>query len=296
MFSPRSKQRDVTMPRETREIDVLIGTDVISEGQNLQDCDYLINYDIHGNSVRIIQRFGRVDRIRLTERRHPARELLALGHLARRIHQPDVEGRMIADRTGDDNVLDPGGAEAAYRRETVRLRTMSSTSKTCAPANRSPTWAERLPHGGSGYIKQHGGDPHGHQMGLHAVIPADAGKGLPPGVIFALRNVNAPRTGVTGCTRTTSSISGRRAGARRSHRSQAPPRSLARALRLPSPMSSRPSTPKPSTGPMSRYSALTEAIRSMIDVTEERDVDSLFSPGHHTALVQTISPGSTTSS
>ena len=63
LFSPRSKQRHLTMPRETRELDVLIGTDVISEGQNLQDCDYLINYDIHWNPVRIIQRFGRIDRI-----------------------------------------------------------------------------------------------------------------------------------------------------------------------------------------------------------------------------------------
>src|SRR5690606_18659650 len=63
MFSPRSKQRHLTMPNETRDIDVLIGTDVISEGQNLQDCDYLVNYDIHWNPVRIIQRFGRVDRI-----------------------------------------------------------------------------------------------------------------------------------------------------------------------------------------------------------------------------------------
>jgi len=63
LFSPRSKQRHLTMPTETSELDILIGTDVISEGQNLQDCDYLVNYDIHWNPVRIIQRFGRIDRI-----------------------------------------------------------------------------------------------------------------------------------------------------------------------------------------------------------------------------------------
>ncbi|MCV4939867.1 SWF/SNF helicase family protein, partial [Escherichia coli] len=51
------------MPDMTDEIDILIATDCISEGQNLQDCDYLINYDIHWNPVRIIQRFGRIDRI-----------------------------------------------------------------------------------------------------------------------------------------------------------------------------------------------------------------------------------------
>ena len=63
LFSPGSKEKDVVLPNEPAEIDVLIGTDCISEGQNLQDCDYLINYDIHWNPVRIIQRFGRVDRI-----------------------------------------------------------------------------------------------------------------------------------------------------------------------------------------------------------------------------------------
>ena len=63
-FSPRSKNRDKipSMPQDG-EIDLLIATDCISEGQNLQDCDYLVNYDIHWNPVRIIQRFGRIDRI-----------------------------------------------------------------------------------------------------------------------------------------------------------------------------------------------------------------------------------------
>ena len=62
-FSPVSKDRDVLMPGSSTEIDILIATDCISEGQNLQDCDYLVNYDIHWNPVRIIQRFGRIDRI-----------------------------------------------------------------------------------------------------------------------------------------------------------------------------------------------------------------------------------------
>ena len=62
-FSPVSKDRDVLMPNSINEIDILIATDCISEGQNLQDCDYLVNYDIHWNPVRIIQRFGRIDRI-----------------------------------------------------------------------------------------------------------------------------------------------------------------------------------------------------------------------------------------
>lgn len=61
-FSPISKERGKLQTVED-EIDILIATDCISEGQNLQDCDYLINYDIHWNPVRIIQRFGRVDRL-----------------------------------------------------------------------------------------------------------------------------------------------------------------------------------------------------------------------------------------
>ena len=63
IFFLRTQDRDVLMPDSGTEIDVLIATDCISEGQNLQDCDYLVNYDIHWNPVRIIQRFGRIDRI-----------------------------------------------------------------------------------------------------------------------------------------------------------------------------------------------------------------------------------------
>lgn len=62
-FSPVSKDRSKIDPKIREEIDILIATDCISEGQNLQDCDYLINYDIHWNPVRIIQRFGRIDRL-----------------------------------------------------------------------------------------------------------------------------------------------------------------------------------------------------------------------------------------
>ena len=61
-FAPRAKERPEELAGEG-EIDLLIATDCISEGQNLQDCDWLINYDIHWNPVRIIQRFGRIDRI-----------------------------------------------------------------------------------------------------------------------------------------------------------------------------------------------------------------------------------------
>ena len=109
LFSPRSKEKAVMLPGEPAEVDLLIGTDCISEGQNLQDCDYLINYDIHWNPVRIIQRFGRVDRIG-----SPNNSIQLVNYwpdisLDEYINLKDrVESRMmIADvsATGDDNVL-----------------------------------------------------------------------------------------------------------------------------------------------------------------------------------------------
>ena len=109
-FSPISKERDDSETEgETPEIDLLIATDCISEGQNLQDCDYLINYDIHWNPVRIIQRFGRIDRIGSKNKKirlvnfWPTPELDAYINL-----KPRVEARMALvnlTATGDDDLL-----------------------------------------------------------------------------------------------------------------------------------------------------------------------------------------------
>lgn len=108
-FSPVSKDRAVLFPKATEDIDVLIATDCISEGQNLQDCDFLINYDIHWNPVRIIQRFGRIDRIGSKNdviqlvNYWPDIELDKYIELKGR-----VESRMkatVLTSTGDDNLL-----------------------------------------------------------------------------------------------------------------------------------------------------------------------------------------------
>ena len=108
-FSPISKERAALFPKATEDIDVLIATDCISEGQNLQDCDYLINYDIHWNPVRIIQRFGRIDRIGSKNdviqlvNYWPDMELDKYIELKGR-----VESRMkatVLTSTGDDNLL-----------------------------------------------------------------------------------------------------------------------------------------------------------------------------------------------
>ncbi len=108
-FPPVSKERATLYPNITEDIDVLIATDCISEGQNLQDCDYLINYDIHWNPVRIIQRFGRIDRIGSRNERiqlvnyWPNMDLDDYINLKGR-----VEARMkvsVMTATGDDNPL-----------------------------------------------------------------------------------------------------------------------------------------------------------------------------------------------
>lgn len=109
-FSPISKERDKIDSSLVDEIDLLIATDCISEGQNLQDCDYLINYDIHWNPVRIIQRFGRIDRlgsindvIQLVNY-WPNLELDEYINLVSR-----VSGRMVLldiSATGEENVIE----------------------------------------------------------------------------------------------------------------------------------------------------------------------------------------------
>ncbi|HCT64741.1 MAG TPA: helicase [Lachnospiraceae bacterium] len=110
LFSPMSKERTKIFPEMTDEIDLLIGTDCISEGQNLQDCDFLINYDIHWNPVRIIQRFGRIDRIGSKNDRiqlvnfWPTKDLDEYINLQQR-----VKGRMVlldVSATGEENLIE----------------------------------------------------------------------------------------------------------------------------------------------------------------------------------------------
>lgn len=123
-FSPRSKERPEEFAREG-ELDLLIATDCLSEGQNLQDCDFLVNYDIHWNPVRIIQRFGRIDRIGSPNTRiqlvnfWPNMELEEYINLEQR-----VSGRMVLldiSATGEENIIEhqPGNQmnDLEYRRK-----------------------------------------------------------------------------------------------------------------------------------------------------------------------------------
>ena len=126
-FSPVSKERDKIDPNANAEIDLLIATDCISEGQNLQDCDTLINYDIHWNPVRIIQRFGRVDRLGSKNEQIQLINFWPNMVLDEYINlEARVSGRMVLldiSATGEENVIDKNAKEMndlMYRRKQLQ--------------------------------------------------------------------------------------------------------------------------------------------------------------------------------
>ncbi|MFQ7156128.1 MAG: helicase-related protein [Merdimonas faecis] len=191
-FSPISKNRDLfdSIPKE--DIDILIATDCISEGQNLQDCDYLINYDIHWNPVRIIQRFGRIDRI------GSRNKFIQLVNFWPDVTLDDyinlkakVETRMkIVDMTatGDDNLLsDEEKTDLEYRKaqlrklqdEVVDIEDMT-TGISIMDLGLNEFRLDLLE-----YIKNHP-DIEKAPYGLNAVVPAN--EDAPEGVIYVLKN------------------------------------------------------------------------------------------------------------
>ena len=193
-FSPISKDKAVLLPDSNDEIDILIATDCISEGQNLQDCDCVINYDIHWNPVRIIQRFGRVDRIGSKNESiqlvnfWPDMDLDEYINLKGR-----VETRMkisIMSSTGDDDLINAEEkGDLEYRKqqlkrlkeEVVDIEDMS-TGISIMDLGLNEFRLDLLE-----YINTHG-DMDTKPKGLHAVVQSS--EELPQGVIFVLRNVN----------------------------------------------------------------------------------------------------------
>ena len=193
-FSPISKDKAVLLPDSNDEIDILIATDCISEGQNLQDCDCVINYDIHWNPVRIIQRFGRVDRIGSKNESiqlvnfWPDMDLDEYIYLKGR-----VETRMkitIMSSTGDDNLINADEkGDLEYRKqqlkrlqeEVVDIEDMS-TGISIMDLGLNEFRLDLLE-----YIKSHG-DMDTKPKGLHAVVQSS--EELPQGVIFVLKNIN----------------------------------------------------------------------------------------------------------
>ncbi len=301
LFSPRSKEKRAILPNEPGEIDILIGTDCISEGQNLQDCDYLINYDIHWNPVRIIQRFGRVDRIGSQNRviqlvnYWPDITLDEYINLKERVENRMVIADVVA--TGDDNVLVSQSHDVAYRKEQLRRLQDEviemedlKTGVAITDLGLNDFRMDLLNH-----IKANG-DLASVPNGLHAVVPAAPDKGLPPGVIFALRNRNhgvnieqqnrlhpyyliyMAQDGTTVIPHT--DVKRLLDLVRLACRGNAEP--LAEACR-------HFNTATDDGRDMRAYSALLDdAIRAMIDLKTEKDIDSLFSGGRTSALTHTI--------
>jgi len=300
-FSPRSKEKDLVMPDLTGEIDILIGTDCISEGQNLQDCDYLINYDIHWNPVRIIQRFGRIDRIGSTNSVIQLVNFWPNMTLDEYINLKErVESRMIImdmTATGEDNVLSNQSSDLEYRKdqlsrlqnEVVDLDDMN-TGVSITDLGLNDFRIDLVQ-----YIKNEG-DLSQIPLGLHAVVPAHREKEAPPGVIFILRNINS-EVNINNQNRlhpfylvyidnegqvVTNHLEVKK--------TLDILRLLCKGYSEPLPELYKPFNRETADGwKMDHYSRLLEdSIRSIIDVKEESDLDSLFSSGGTTALLNNI--------
>ena len=299
-FSPVSKDRAALMP-DGPDIDILIATDCISEGQNLQDCDCVINYDIHWNPVRLVQRFGRIDRIGsrnvVTQVINfwPDVQLDAYIDLRAR-----VETRMkalVLSSTGDDNPLSPEEkGDLEYRREQLqRLRTevvdledmRGGVSITDLGLNEFRM--ELLE-----YAKHHP-ELETCPGGISAV--AAATPDAPPGVVFVLKNVHnevnindrnrlhpyylvyLDEDGVT------------------LHSHLCPKdildamRQLCRGQKQPDKALCRAFNAETDDGrKMQKYSDLLEdAVLSIVDAKADSDLDSLFRAGGTTALLDKVS-------
>jgi len=202
-FSPVSKEREKVDSALTAEIDLLIATDCISEGQNLQDCDYLINYDIHWNPVRIIQRFGRVDRLGSKNDKiqlvnfWPNIELDEYINLEAR-----VSGRMVLldiSATGEENVIeftDSGKMnDLEYRRKQLERLQNEVVDVDDVEGGISITdlTLNDFRMDLSDYIKEHENLLERIPPGAFAVAEIDETlkSELSPGVIFCLKNEGA---------------------------------------------------------------------------------------------------------
>ena len=300
-FSPISKNRDVLMPGSNSEIDILIATDCISEGQNLQDCDYLVNYDIHWNPVRIIQRFGRIDRIGSRNAQIQLVNFWPDMDLDEYINLKDrVETRMkisVMTSTGDDDLINPEEkGDLEYRKaqlkklqdEVVDIEEMT-TGISIMDLGLNEFRLDLLD-----YVKTHK-DLDTKPFGMHAVVPAT--DELPEGVIFVLKNRNNG-VNIDSMNRIHPfymvyiSVDGEIVC------DYLNPKKLLDDMRLLCRGQSEPikevyqrfNEETDDGRNMAELSELlSEAINSIIDVKEESDIDSLFKSGGTSALMSAVS-------
>ena len=301
LFSPRSKERDVLFPGSNTEIDVLIATDCISEGQNLQDCDYLINYDIHWNPVRIIQRFGRIDRI------GSKNEVIQLVNYWPDVELDDyiklkgrVEARMkvtVMTATGDDNLLsDEEKGDLQYRKEQLKRlqEEVVDIEDMDTGINIMDLGLNEFRLDLLAYMKDNPDIAH-TPFGMSAVVGSS--DFVQPGVIYVLKNRNngvninnqnllhpfymvyISHEGEVLCDHLSpkTMLDNMRAACRGKHE---PDKTLCSVFNKETKDGRE----------MSHYSdLLQEAIHSIIEVKEESDIMSLFSAGETTALRNKIS-------
>ena len=300
-FSPISKEKNLVMPHIKGEIDILIATDCISEGQNLQDCDCLVNYDIHWNPVRITQRFGRIDRIGSKNdviqlvNFWPNMSLDEYINLRERVENRMVIVNMTA--TGDDNYLSNKSTDLEYRKE--QLKKLQEEVLDLEDINTGVSITDlglndfRMDL--VSFVKENG-DLDKVPNGLHTVIKADEEKGISPGVIFVLKNINddidvnkqnalypfylvyVDYEGevVVNHLKVKKILDVLRSGCKGKNK---PIKEVYRPFNKETRDGKK----------MDKYSRLLEdAIKSIIDVNQESDIDSLFSSGGTTALLDSI--------
>ena len=300
LFSPRSKDKDLLMPDNADEIDILIATDCISEGQNLQDCDYCVNYDIHWNPVRIIQRFGRIDRIGSRNDKIQLVNFWPNIDLDKYLElKGRVETRMKASvmtSTGDDNPIDPEErGDLEYRKaqleklqdEVVDIEEMQS-GVSIMDLGLNEFRLDLLE-----YVKNHG-DLDKTPFGLHAVVASN--EDSPSGTIFILKNRNAKiNTQNQNLLHPFYMVYVR--DGEIVHIDHLQPKKLLDALRQLCRSKDKPDATlckqfnvETADGKnMQHYSdQLYFAVKSIVDLNEESAMDSLFSGGGTTALADNI--------
>lgn len=299
-FSPISKEKHLLLPDVNANIDVLIATDCISEGQNLQDCDYLINYDIHWNPVRIIQRFGRIDRIGSKNTVIQLVNFWAPVELDEYIKlKARVEGRMKAVNLtagGNDNVINPeDDPDLSYRKQqleklqndVVDIEDMD-TGVSIMDLGLNEFRLDLLE-----YIKENP-DVEKNPTGMNAVVRAT--EDMPSGVIYILKNINKD-TNINNVNRLHPFYMVYIKDNGEIVCNHLQPKELLDKLRISCKGKSDVDkqicaifNKKTKDGrDMKQYSnLLSQAISSIIAVKEESDVDSLFSDGGTSALENEI--------
>jgi len=300
-FSPISKQKDLLLKNNDNNIDVLIATDCISEGQNLQDCDYLINYDIHWNPVRIIQRFGRIDRIGSKNKVIQLVNFWADVSLDDYINlKARVETRMkisVMTSTGDDNPIsaeEKGDLE--YRKqqlqrlmdEVVDIEEMGS-GISIMDMGLNEFRLDLLD-----YMKSNPDIAH-TPYGMHAVVSSSTD--APEGVIYILKNLSNS-VNINNQNRLHPFYMVYISNIGEVICNHLAPKKMLDLIRYMCKGKSEPllelcrdfNKSTKDGRKMDKYSALLESsIGSIISVKEESDVDSLFSLGETSALTNKIS-------